>query len=98
MSITPTIMGLYATDMIYAGASGMMNANQARMDLANGVTGNEADIPSLAAQDKALMLWSEHAKILYACGQAILEQAQRLKKSDAEHQKARADMGVVFGS
>jgi len=91
------MLAFQGINMTYAGASGMMGANQARMDLANGVTGNEVDIP-LAAQDKALMLQGEHAKILFACGQAMQEQAQRLRENNKKHQAARAQMGEVFGS
>jgi hypothetical protein len=91
-------MAFQGINMTFAGASGMMNANQARMDLANGVTGNEANIPSLAAQDKALMLQGEHAKILFACGQTMRDQAQRLRENNKKHQEARAQMGEVFGS
>jgi plasmid stability protein len=98
MNLMPFIMSSYATSLSFSGAGNAMAANEARMGLANGVTGNESqpEVASLAAQDKALSLESAYSGIQYQVAQAMQQSAQAMKKKDQEQRQRMLDNGVLF--
>jgi hypothetical protein len=94
----PMLMSMQATNLAYSSAGLMFGANQARMGLANGVTGNEsqAEVASLAAQDKALTFQGIQAQTNYQVSQAMLESAQNLKKKNQEQKERLMANGAIF--
>jgi hypothetical protein len=96
--LMPFIMSSYATNLAYTGAGNAMMANQARMDLANGVTGYESQgaVASLAAQDKALRFASAYSGIQYQVAQAMQKQADELRKKNNEQRERMLANGVLF--
>jgi hypothetical protein len=68
----------------FGGVAGVQNANQERMALANGVTGNEspAQIASLAQADKAAALKSAASGFTADYGDAWEQQAKRMQKKN----------------
>jgi hypothetical protein len=92
------IMSMVATNLAYRSAGNLFGANQARMGLANSVTGGESqgDIVSLAAQDKALALQAAQDGTDYLASQAMQEEAQAMKKKEKElYERLRAN-GAIF--
>lgn len=78
------------------GAFGAQNANQSRMALANGVTGNESqgEIAGIAQADKATTLKSAAGSIGSDYGYAWDEQSKRMQKKNVE--QARRLQGISF--
>lgn len=92
-------MSMNATNLSFAGAGGAMAANQGMMGLANSATGNEsqADVASLAAQDKALHLEGIQGKTQYTVSQALQGTAEEMKKKRQEQQQRNIQNGMIFG-
>ena len=96
----PLIMSSYATNLTFAGAGGAMAANQARMDLADSMTGGESqsDIAFAGAVDRSQEMLAAGSRIQYELGLAMQNRAQEMRKKNLEHQRTLMDQdGVIFG-
>lgn len=96
--VMPLMMSMYATNLGYDSAATMFGANQARMDLANNVTGYESQgqVASLAAQDKALMFAGMNARMNYEVSQAMQSGADTLRKKNQEQKERMLANGAIF--
>ena len=92
------ILSMYATNLTYAGASAMMGANEARMNLANSMTGGEspAAVRFAGISDKAYALEAANARMMYEVGLAMQGQAQAMRRKDMEQRQRMAQNGVIF--
>lgn len=96
--VMPLAMSLFATNLAYDSAGVMFGANQARMGLADSVTGGEspASAASLQAQDKALTLQGIQAQTNYQVALAMQEAAQNLQKKNEEQRIRMIQNGALF--
>ncbi len=92
------LMNMYATNLAYGSANTMFGANQARMGLANTVTGTESPrrIVALADQDKALQFAGLNAQTNYLVSQQLQANADALRKSERELQQRLIQAGTTF--
>jgi len=95
----PFIMSMQATNLSFSGAGNAMAADQARMDLADSVSGGEspADLVSIEARDKALSMSSAKSWIDFEVAQALQKRAKDMHKRDMDQQRRLMDEdGVIF--
>lgn len=95
----PLIMSSYATNLSFAGAGNAMAADEARLDLADSVTGGEfaADMLSLESQNKALSLDSANSWIQFQVAQGLQKRAKDMHNKDvAQQRRLMNEDGVIF--
>jgi hypothetical protein len=78
--------GSMGANLGFNGVAGVQNANQERLALANGVTGNESQeqIAALAQSDKAATLQSSAGGFTADYGYAWEQQAKRMHKKNIQ--------------
>ena len=96
--IGPVFGGMSGTSLTFDSAAGFMDADDARVALANRVTGKEtpAQLALIAAYDKALALKSAQDKTNYEVGLAMQDAAIRHQKKEMEHRAQRIQNGYLF--
>ncbi len=96
--IGPVFGGMSGASLSFNSAAGFMGDDDARVALANQVTGNEtpAEIASIAAQDKALALHSAMAKTNYEVGLAMQDAGMSNQKKEMERRAQRIQNGYLF--
>jgi hypothetical protein len=98
MSI-PSLSSLYYSTMLANNsAAGVFNSNQARMGLANSVTGAESpgQMASLADMDKALTFKGTMDKTNYEVALAMQQEAQKQLKREQQMRQRLMEAGAIL--
>lgn len=96
--LMPLMMSMYATNLGYESVGSMFGAHQAQMGLANQMTGGEsqAQVASVAAQEKAILFSGISAKSNYLASVAMQGGADNLRKKNEEQKAQMQANGVLF--
>jgi hypothetical protein len=96
--LNPLINLLYATNLAYGSSAAMFGANQARMALANSVTGEEAPsgLAALARHDQALTFQGIQAYTNYQVAQAMQQNARMQLKKHEEERRRLMEAGATL--
>jgi len=89
----------YGTALTQAAGSGMFNAMDAEMALANNAgsaASNPAAVASLASLDKSMALFGAAAKVNYEVGLAMQNSGQSLMKKLNEQRQRLLQAGATF--
>lgn len=96
--VVPLAASLYGINLAHNSMGSLYGVNQARMGLANAVTGMEspAQIAQLQSADKALELQGVRDKINYQVALAMQETAQKLLKQHEEQRRRLMEAGATL--
>jgi hypothetical protein len=96
--VVPLFASLYGINLAHNSMGNLYGVNQARMGLANAVTGMEspAQIAQLHSSDRALELQGAMAKVNYQVALAMQEAAQKLLKQHEEQRRRLMQAGATL--